>query len=77
MRNGVSLNDGPTECKPLTFTVYADGKPLWIAKAVTIQADLQTSPDLSVAGVGKLKIEIQGTDIRSTHAAWIEPHLMK
>jgi len=74
----VSLNDGPKECIPLTFTVSGDGKVLWQSKPVASQAATQACTGLSVQGIDKLTLELSGTgDERGTHGVWIEPYLMK
>ena len=73
----VSLNDGPPECIPLSFTVFGDGKLLWQSKPVTSQADRQTC-SVSVEGVSVLKLQMTGIgDERGTHGVWIEPQLTK
>jgi NPCBM/NEW2 domain len=70
----VSLNDGPRDCTPMTFTVYGDGHPLWQSKPVAQQMDTQECKGLSVKDVEKLTLEVSGKgDARGTHAVWIEP----
>lgn len=74
----VSLNDGPPECTPMTFTVYGDGRLLWKSKPVATQEDTQPCPALSVKGVDKLTLQVTASgDERGTHAVWIEPYLSK
>lgn len=72
----VSLNDGPRDCPPMTFSVYGDGKLLWQSKPVSSQSDWQEKT-LSVQGVSRLKIEVAFKDIMGAHAAWVEPYVAR
>ncbi len=73
----VALNDGPEECKPMTFLVYCDGKEKWRSKPVTGPTEPQLCK-VDVQGVSLLRIELQvDGDHRGAHAAWIEPRLSK
>jgi serine/threonine protein kinase len=75
-RTGVSLNDGPGRCTPLTFSVHGDGHILWQSDPVAIQEDEQSSPDISVKDVDKLTLEVNGSGSETgSHAVWIEPSL--
>jgi serine/threonine protein kinase len=74
----VSLNDGPADCTPLTFTVYGDGKVLWQSKPVTSQAHTQRCAGLAVDGIDQLTLELGGTgEERGTQGVWVEPYLTK
>lgn len=74
----VSLNDGPSNSIPLTFSIHGDGRLLWESKPVSSQADEQTSPTLNVQGVHRLRLSVTGTgDERGSHAVWIEPTLFQ
>jgi hypothetical protein len=75
---GVSLNDGPWKCIPITFTVFGDGKPLWRSRPVTSQADTQYCKDLDVRNIDRLTLEVSGVgEVQAAHAVWIEPYVMK
>ncbi len=75
----VSLSDSSFGTKsPLIFTVYGDGKQLWLSKNVRTAADTQEiTLDVKDVTILKLQVAVDGEDIGGAHGAWIEPHLTR
>ena len=72
----VTLNDsGEMFVAPLTFSIFADDKLLWLSKPVQSRAMAQDF-SVSVKDVTSLRIQvdIQG-DAKGAHAVWVEPRL--